>query len=97
MRNGDFHFIVVPTHGMGIRRAKSWRAALRLAVAGQGPVHPALVHLWEPSGIGWLDGFDELLVRCGLDSNGAPEFRPDGRLRYPLHGRSPISRPTRSK
>ena len=23
-------------------------------------------------GLGWLDGFDELLVRCGLENNGAP-------------------------
>jgi hypothetical protein len=50
-------------------------------------VHPAFVDLGEPSGLGWLDGFDELLVRCGLESNGAPEFEPNGRLLYPLHGR----------
>ena len=36
----------------------------------------------EPSGLGWLDGFDELLVRCGLESNGAPEFDADGRVVY---------------
>ncbi|MBI2477601.1 MAG: aldose 1-epimerase family protein [Planctomycetia bacterium] len=41
----------------------------------------------EPSGLGWLDGFDELLVRCGLESNGAPEFKENGTLLYPLHGR----------
>ena len=45
----------------------------------QGPVHPSLVPIGDPSGIGWLEGFDELLVRCGLLSNGAPEF--DGRVR----------------
>ena len=44
--------------------------------------------LAEPSGLGWLDGFDELLVRCGLESNGAPEFdATTGRLQHPLHGR----------
>ena len=52
-----------------------------------GPVHPAFVDLGEPSGLGWLDGFDELLVRCGLESNGAPEFAENGTLLYPLHGR----------
>jgi hypothetical protein len=31
--------------------------------------------------------FDELLVRCGLESNGAPEFDDNGLLRYPLHGK----------
>ena len=39
-----------------------------------GPVHPNFVPLNEPSGLGWLDGFDELFVRCGLESNGAPDF-----------------------
>jgi len=41
----------------------------------------------EPSGLGWLDGFDEMLVRCGLASNGAPEFDASGHLLWPLHGR----------
>ena len=64
------------------------RRAARLAVAGQGarPSRPSSSS-GEPSGLGWLDGFDELLVRCGLESNGAPEFNPNGSLRYPLHGK----------
>jgi hypothetical protein len=41
----------------------------------------------EPSGLGWLDGFNELLCRCGLESNGPPEFDDTGRLLRPLHGR----------
>ena len=41
----------------------------------------------EPSGLGWLDGFDEMMVRCGLASNGAPEFDENGKLVWPLHGR----------
>jgi hypothetical protein len=41
----------------------------------------------EPSGLGWLDGFDELLVRCGLSSFGAPDFDAKGHLLWPLHGR----------
>jgi hypothetical protein len=58
-----------------------WRSPVK------GPVHPKLVSLWEGNGIGWLSGFDELLVRCGLENNGAPEFSPQGALLYPLHGR----------
>ncbi len=58
-----------------------WQSPIR------GPVHPKFVPLMEPGGLGWLDGFDELLVRCGLESNGAPDFDQLGRLRYPLHGR----------
>ena len=53
----------------------------------EGPVHPAFVDLGEPGGLGWLDGFDELLVRCGLESNGAPEHDENHVLKYPLHGR----------
>ena len=37
--------------------------------------------------MGWLNGFDEQPVRCGLESNVALEFRPNGRLRYGLHGK----------
>ncbi len=85
--NGTFRFVVVPTRGMGI-----WQAGLDDLPLGwkspvAGPVHPSLVPLDEPSGIGWLSGFDELLVRCGLESNGAPEFNENGTLKYPLHGK----------
>ncbi len=85
--NGQFSFRVVPTRGMGIWDAQlngeriGWRSPVR------GPVHPMFVDLGEPSGLGWLDGFDELLVRCGLESNGAPEFDERGQLKFPLHGR----------
>jgi hypothetical protein len=84
---GDLSYEVVPTRGMGIWKAWAggeeigWRSPVR------GPVHPCHVPLSDPSGLGWLDGFDELLVRCGLESNGAPDFAADGRLRHPLHGR----------
>ncbi len=85
--NGRFRFVVVPTRGMGI-----WRAAQDDLVLGwkspvKGPVHPAFVRLEEASGIGWLDGLDEFLVRCGLESNGAPEKNADGTLHYGLHGK----------
>jgi galactose mutarotase-like enzyme len=85
--NGVCRFTVVPTRGMSIHRAWlgdleiGWRSPVR------GPVHPKFVGLWAPHGIGWLDGFDELLVRCGLESNGPPVFDEQGRLKHPLHGR----------
>ncbi len=37
--------------------------------------------------MGWLNGFDEWLCRCGLESNGAPVWDDSGKLVYPLHGR----------
>jgi hypothetical protein len=92
INNGKLAFDVLPTRGMGLWRARpagdrevptiGWKSPVR------GPVHPAFVDLGEPSGLGWLDGFDELLCRCGLESNGAPDFDDTTkRLKYPLHGR----------
>jgi galactose mutarotase-like enzyme len=85
--NGRFRFVVVPTRGMNIWRASQDDVSLGWTSPVKGPVHPAFVRLQEASGIGWLDGFDELLVRCGLESNGAPEKNADGTLRYGLHGK----------
>jgi hypothetical protein len=84
---GDFRFSVVPTRGMGIWRASLGDLPLGWNSPVRGPVHPGFVRTEHPDGLGWLDGFDELLVRCGLESNGAPEFEADGRLRYGLHGK----------
>ncbi len=78
---------ICPTRGMSL-----WKAHLNGIPCGwkspvHGPVHPNWVAIDESSGIGWLDGFDELLVRCGLRNFGAPDFDDQGRLQYPLHGR----------
>ena len=87
LTNGKLTATVLPTRGMGLHQVQygDWRIGWKSPV--RGPVHPALVPLMESSGLGWLDGFDELLCRCGLYSNGAPEFAANGSLIYPLHGR----------
>ncbi len=84
--NGALRFAVVPTRGMGL-----WKGFHEGNVLGwespitDGPVHPGLVNLPGPGGIGWLDGFDELMARCGLENNGAP-FE-EGRTLFGLHGK----------
>jgi galactose mutarotase-like enzyme len=85
--NGNLAFDLLPTRGMGIWKALHGRTPIGWTSPVRGPVHPNFVPLMEPGGLGWLDGFDELLVRCGLESNGAPDFDENGRLLYPLHGR----------
>ena len=85
--NGCIRIDVIPTRGMGI-----WRAALGDLQLGwnspiRRPVHPNFVSLSEPSGLGFLTGANELMFRCGLESNGVPEFDENGRLVYGLHGR----------
>jgi hypothetical protein len=72
VHNGALSCSILPTRGMGLWRGEyrgnflGWRAPVL------GPVHPKFVHLDERSGLGWLAGFDELLCRCGLSSNGPP-------------------------
>ena len=85
--NNALCITVVPTRGMGIADVRCGDIRLGWDSPVRGPVHPQFVPLMEPGGLGWLDGFDEWLVRCGLESNGAPEFDEQGRLLYPLHGR----------
>lgn len=86
--NGAIRILVLPTRGMGIWKVErgagqslGWKSPVR------GPVHPSFVPIHDPSGLGWLEGFDEFIVRCGLESNGAPQFGENGELAYPLHGR----------
>ncbi len=85
--NGAFRFVVVPTRGMGLWKAWLGKTEFGWHSPVKGPVHPNFVPLTDPSGLGWLEGFDELMCRCGLESNGAPDPGPSGFYKYPLHGR----------
>ena len=84
---GPMKVQLIPTRGMGIWRCEMNGKSFGWTSPVNGPVHPMYVPISEPSGLGWLDGFDEMCVRCGLVSNGAPEHDDLGRLVYPLHGR----------
>lgn len=84
---GRVRAAICPTRGMSLWKAHIDGDAVGWKSPVVGPVHPSLVPVSEPSGIGWLDGFDELLVRCGLRNFGAPDFGPSGELQFPLHGR----------
>ncbi len=89
--NGPLTVSVLPTRGMGIWDA--WLGDLRLGWNSpvKEPVHPRHVSLRSRNGLGWLDGFGELICRCGLAFNGPPGS--DAGARSPiesdltLHGR----------
>lgn len=84
--NGAIAFSIVPTRGMNIWKASAGDDRVGWdSPTSDGPVNPAYVNLQNLGGIGWLEGFDELLARCGLMNNGAP-YR-DGDAVHPLHGR----------
>lgn len=85
--SGKVRAAICPTRGLSLWKANidgldcSWKSPIA------GPIHPQYVPITDSNGLGWLDGFDELLVRCGLQSFGAPDFNDKGQLKYPLHGR----------
>ncbi|TWU45610.1 hypothetical protein Q31b_07860 [Novipirellula aureliae] len=84
---GVMRVVVLPTRGMSIWKIESKGIRFGFDSPIAGPIHPSLVPIDDPSGLGFLEGFDELVVRCGLESNGAPEHDEHGNLVYPVHGR----------
>lgn len=70
--NGKLAFTVVPTRGMGVLEARLGDVRLGWDSPVKEVVHPRHINLQSRSGLGWLDGFNEWLVRCGLESNGGP-------------------------
>ncbi|MBS0854927.1 MULTISPECIES: aldose 1-epimerase family protein [unclassified Tatumella] len=49
-------------------------------------VNPAYINLESRNGLGWLEGFNEMMVRCGYEWTGHPVTQ-DGML-YTLHGKA---------
>lgn len=70
--NGALVMRIVATRGMGILDVR--RADVRLG--WDSPVdelvHPMFIQPHNRGGIGWLEGFNEYLVRCGLEWFGPP-------------------------
>ncbi len=70
--NGVLKITLIPTRGMGIQEVR--RAGVR--IGWDSPVkeivHPQFVNMTARGGLGWLDGFTEFVVRCGLENNGQP-------------------------
>jgi len=92
--NGKLVLTVIPTRGMGILEVKMGEIRLGWDSPVKEVVNPAFINLHGRGGLGWLEGFNEWLVRCGLESNGAPgvdEFITNtgdrGRMELTLHGR----------
>lgn len=87
IQTGALEIALVPTRGMGIWYVQSEGIRLGWESPVARPVNPQFVPLFDPSGMGWLEGFNELVCRCGLQSNGSPVFDEQQRLIHPLHGR----------
>jgi galactose mutarotase-like enzyme len=70
--NGTLRFTVIPTRGMSIHRVEHSKLLLAWNSPVKEIVHPSFVNLYGRGGLGWLEGFNEWMVRCGLESNGHP-------------------------
>lgn len=84
--NGQMHLTVIPTRGMDIFKVRSDDVTLGWDSPVDEIVNPAFIELESRGGLGWLDGFNEMLVRCGYEWTGHPGM-DNGRL-LSLHGRA---------
>ena len=83
--NGPLTLFILPTRGMSVWKGQFHDLPLEWKSPVRRPVHPAFVNLHDRNGLGWLNGFNELLVRCGLGFNGPPG--QDEGVDVTLHGR----------
>lgn len=70
--NGRMEIDIVATRGMGVLEARSGDVRLGWNSPIKDVVHPQYVNLDTRGGLGWLEGFNELMVRCGLEYAGGP-------------------------
>ena len=92
--NGKLVMTLVPTRGLGILELRMGEVRLGWDSPVKEVVNPGFINLLGRGGLGWLEGFNEWLVRCGLESNGAAgldEFVTNtgdrGKMELTLHGR----------
>ncbi len=82
---GNMTIRIVPTRAMAIldvtrnNQRFGWDSPVKEIV------HPQFINQEASGGIGWLDGFNEMLVRCGYQWSGHPG--QDGDEFLTLHGR----------
>src|SRR5207237_9357089 len=68
--NGKLKIAIVPTRGMGILSVQQGDLRLGWDSPVKEVVHPKFMNLQARGGLGWLEGFNEWMVRCGLENNG---------------------------
>ena len=72
VNNGVMEIVLCPTRGMGIIQVSAGTVVLKWDSPVKEIVNPQFVNLNSRGGLGWLEGFNEFMCRCGLESNGHP-------------------------
>jgi Domain of unknown function (DUF4432) len=92
--NGKLKFSVCPTRGMGVLSVTMGDVFLGWNSPVTEIVDPKLISLQSRGGLGWLEGFNEWMVRCGLESAGHPgvdrfinNVGDDATMELTLHGK----------
>jgi hypothetical protein len=93
--NGKLRFVVIPTRGMSVLRVDCGDVRLGWDSPVKEVVHPKFLNLESRGGLGWLEGFNEWMVRCGLEWAGHPgrdKFRnnvgDEVEMNLTLHGKT---------
>jgi hypothetical protein len=92
--NGKLQLTIVPTRGMGVLSVTSGDVRLGWDSPVKEVVNPALINLQSRGGLGWLEGFNEWMPRCGLEFAGHPgtdkfvnNVGEESTMELTLHGR----------
>ena len=75
-----------PTRGMDLLHVNGHGVRLGWDSPVDEVVNPAYINLESRNGLGWLEGFNEMMVRCGFEWTGHP-VNKDGVI-YTLHGKA---------
>ncbi|WP_313118800.1 aldose 1-epimerase family protein [Pantoea septica] len=75
-----------PTRGMDLLHVNGDGVRLGWDSPVNEVVNPAYINLDSRNGLGWLEGFNEMMVRCGYEWTGHQVVK-DGRI-YTLHGKA---------
>ena len=70
--NGKMQIAICPTRGMGVLWATLGDVRLGWDSPVKETVHPQFMNLQSRGGLGWLEGFNEFMCRCGLEWSGHP-------------------------
>mgnify|MGYP001068370960 CR=1 FL=1 len=81
---GGLSVAVSPSRGMGVLYAQQGDLRLGWDSPVKEVVNPSFIELSKHSGLGWLEGFNELVARCGYQWSGHPGM--DGDEMLTLHG-----------
>jgi hypothetical protein len=92
--NGMTQIAICPTRGMGILWAKRQDVRLGWNSPVKEIVNPKWINLSSRGGLGWLEGFNEFVCRCGMEWAGHPgtdkfinNVGEEATMELTLHGR----------